>query len=57
MKPPVLLVAPVAVARRITEALGEAFSVDKAKAVMASDADGVIYYFARTDTLNRYRAR
>jgi YHS domain-containing protein len=32
-------------------------TVDKAKAVMASDADGVIYYFARTDTLNRYRAR
>jgi YHS domain-containing protein len=32
-------------------------TVDKAKAVMASDPDGAIYYFARTDTLNRFRVR
>jgi hypothetical protein len=43
MKPPVLLVAPVAVARRITEALGDAFSVtsvDDPVRARALDATG-----------------
>jgi YHS domain-containing protein len=32
-------------------------TVDKAKAIMASDADGAIYYFASVDTLKRHGAR
>jgi YHS domain-containing protein len=32
-------------------------TVDKPKAVMASDTNGAILYFASVDTLNRYSAR
>jgi YHS domain-containing protein len=45
-----------AAAREATDPVtGE--TVDKARAIMASDSDGAIRYFASLDTFNRYSAR